>query len=552
VASSADEVAESLVITRRALHEELEPLQVRENPLTVLANQIVAMTMMGQVNIEDAYRTMVRSYAYRNLTREKFDSVLEQLGRIGLIFIGQEEYRRSSRGMTYFYDNLSMIPDERTFRIRELSTRKIVGQLDESFVVSFAEPYATFITRGRSWRIIEILEDELLVEQVKDLGSIPSWVGEDIPVPYEVAMEVGRLRRLENYSDYSGDGDSISTLRKYLEEQRSESKMPSDELLTLEIGRKMAILNACFGSKVNETLSRLISVLLSARIGESVAVITDPYRIVFELPRDIKPSLIVDTIRSIRSDNVESLIRLVIKNSSQLRWRFVHVAKKFGVVEKEADYQSLNFNRLFDAYDDTPLYHEAVDRVLWEDLDLEGTVEVIQKVERGELQFEITGLSPIGRAGLEHSKELIAPQRADHSILMALKGRLEDETMHMTCLNCSAQWRLKVKEAAKVITCARCGGRMIAALPPYAKEDVRLLKKEDLSEEEEKEVKRAFKNASLVMKHGKKALLALAGRGVGPDTAARVLSGFYDTEDDFLRDILSAEIIYARTKKFWD
>jgi ATP-dependent Lhr-like helicase len=93
---------------------------------------------------------------------------------------------------------------------------------------------------------------------------------------------------------------------------------------------------------------------------------------------------------------------------------------------------------------------------------------------------------------------------------------------------------------------------MIAALPSYAKEDVRLLKKEDLSEEEEKEVKRAFKNASLVMKHGKKALLALAGRGVGPDTAARVLSGFYDTEDDFLRDILSAEIIYARTKKFWD
>jgi ATP-dependent Lhr-like helicase len=46
--------------------------------------------------------------------------------------------------------------------------------------------------------------------------------------------------------------------------------------------------------------------------------------------------------------------------------------------------------------------------------------------------------------------------------------------------------------------------------------------------------------------------VTLAGRGVGPDTAARVLSGFYDDEDEFLRDILSAEITYARTKKFWD
>lgn len=150
---------------------------MRECPLTVLANQIVAMTMSGSVNKKGAYETVVRSYPFRSLTRERFEQVLDQIGRIGLVFIGQDEYRKSSRGMRYFYDNLSMIPDERSYNIRELSTRKIVGQLDESFVVSFAEPFATFITRGRSWRIIELKDDELLVEQVKEMGSIPSWVG---------------------------------------------------------------------------------------------------------------------------------------------------------------------------------------------------------------------------------------------------------------------------------------------------------------------------------------------------------------------------------------
>jgi ATP-dependent Lhr-like helicase len=394
-----------------------------------------------------------------------------------------------------------------------------VGQLDESFVVSFAEPYATFITRGRSWRIIEIKEDELLVEQVKEIGSIPSWVGEDIPVPYDVAMQVGRLRRLGNYQDYAGDGEANGRLRNYLEEQRKEAKMPTDQLLTLEMGKKLVILNCCFGSKVNETLSKLLSVLLSARIGESIAVHTDPYRIVLELPRDIRAVTIIDTLKSIRSENVEGLVRLVIKNSSFLRWRFVHVAKKFGAVEKEADYQSINFNRLFDAYDGTPMYDEAVARVLWEDLDLEGTSKAVSMIESGEMQIEVTPLTPIGRAGLEHSKELIAPQRADHSILMALKNRLEEEQMFMTCLNCKSQWRLKVKDAPRQIHCERCGGKMVAALHSYNKDDARLLSKKDLKEEEEIEVRRIYKNASLVNKNGKKALLCLAGRG-GPDTAA--------------------------------
>ncbi|MGD1061281.1 MAG: DEAD/DEAH box helicase [Methanomassiliicoccales archaeon] len=552
VASTPDEIAESLVITRKALHEEIEPLRVRMNPLTVLANQIVAMAMTGVVGIEVAYKTVTRSYPFHSLGRAAFDSVLDQLSHIGLVFIAPEQYRRSSRGMRYFYDNISMIPDERSFKIRDLSTRKIVGQLDESFVISFAEPFATFITRGRSWRVIEVKEDEVLVEQVKEIGSIPSWTGEDIPVPLDVAMEVGRLRRMEGYGDYQGNAESVERLKSYFTEQRSEAKMPSDELITLEVGKRLLILNMCFGSKVNETLSRLLSVLVTARIGESIGVHTDPYRIMLELPRDLKPSLVIDTLKSIKAENVEGLVRLVIRNSSHLRWRFVHVAKKFGAVEKEADYQSINFNRLFEAFDQTPLYDEAVNRVLWEDLDLEGTVAVVKDISDGKLEFDITPLTPIGRAGLQHSRELIAPQRADHRILMALRNRLEEETMTMTCLNCHTQWRLRVREAPRTITCAKCGGRMIAALAPYERENVALLGKVKLTEEEEKEVRRLYKNASLVNKHGRKALVTLAGRGVGPDTAARVLSGFYDDEDEFLRDILSAEITYARTKKFWD
>ncbi len=552
VASNPDEIAESLVITRKAANGELEELRVRPNPMAVLANQIVAMAMVRSVDKEWAYHTVKRSYAFRDLTREDFTSVLDQLVSIGLIFDNVDTFRRSNRGMKYFYDNLSMIPDERTFLIREISTRRVVGTLDESFVVSFAEPYATFITHGRTWRIVEVREDELLVEQVRELGSIPSWVGEDIPVPYEVAMEVGQLRRTEDYSIYRGTKDAVDTLNEYLKEQRDRHPVPSDNKVTLEIGKRMAVLNMCFGSKINETISKVLSVLLSARLGESVGVHTDPYRIVIELPRDIKPSLILETLRSIRSEGVESLVRLVLKSSSYLRWRFVYVAKKFGAIEKDADYRSVNFTRLAEAFEDGPVFEEAVRRVLWEDFDVPGTVKVMKMIESEEISFEITSLSPIGRAGLQHSRELIQPQRADHSILMALKKRLEEESMFLSCLNCQTQWRMKPKDAPVRIICPKCGGMMVAALLPYNRDDIRSSKKERPNEEESKGMKRLYKNASLVREHGGKALITLAGRGIGPDTAARILSGFYENEDEFLRDILSAELNYARTKRFWD
>jgi ATP-dependent Lhr-like helicase len=552
IASTPDEIAESLVVSRRAMAGELEELTVRENPFTVLANQLVSMAMSGQVAIEEAYGTIARSYPYRNLSREDFDSVLDQLGNIGLLFVGNEYFRRSTQGMRYFYDNVSMIPDEKTFKIRDIGSRSIVGSLDESFVVSFAEPYATFITRGRTWRIIEVREDELLVEQVKEIGSIPSWIGEEIPVPFEVAQEVGRLRRLEDIEDYPGENDADRKLRDYLGKQKDGFPMPSDSLLTLEVGKKLAILNACFGTRVNETISRLLSVLLTARLGESVLVHTDPYRIVIELPRDLNPALIIQTLRSIKPDGVESLVRLMMKSSSFLKWRFVYVAKKFGVVEKGADYRTVNFNRLVEVFEGTPLSEEAIGKVLWEDLDLERTIEIIRRIETGDIKFEVGALSPIGKAGLEHSRELIMPQRADHSILVALGNRLEDEVLHLTCVNCTNQWRMKPKDAPKKTLCPRCGSRMVAVLHPYNRDIVKLLKKPNPNEEEKREIQRMYKSANLVMEHGKRALVALSGRGVGPDTAARILSGFYDNEDEFLRDILSAEMNYARTKKFWD
>jgi len=552
LATSPDEVTEALVIARRSDAKELEYFRGRVNPFTVLANQLIAMTMSGRTNRDLAYKIFRRSNSFKTLQREDMDDVLEQLKSIKLIFEDESGFRRSKKGMQYFYDNISMIPDERTYLIRNISTRGIIGTLDESFVASFAEEYALFIAKGRTWRIIEMREDEILVEEAGDVGPVPSWAGSDIPVPFEVAMEVGRMRRKMDLDRYPGDENSFRKVKDYINKQKERWPVPTDATITLETGDRLAILNCCFGSRVNETFGKIYSALLTARLGESIGVSTDPYRIILELPRNVEKKLLEETFMSIRPGTVEALARKTILNSTYLKWRFAHVAKKFGIIEKGADHRFINFNRLFDLHKDTPAYNESINMVLWEDLDIENAELALRLMSEGKIKMEMCGVSHIGLEGITQSKELMQPVRADHSILMALKNRLEDEVLYASCLNCTNQWRTRVKDAPQRFKCPKCGGNMIALLKGYEKESIKNVKKQDRDEQEKKDALRVSRNANLVNEYGSRAAIVLAGRGIGPDGASRILRSMHTDEDEFLRDIMNAEIVYAKTKRFWD
>jgi ATP-dependent Lhr-like helicase len=552
LATAPDEVAEALVVARRSDAKELEYFKGRKNPFTVLANQLIAMTMSGRIDRDLAYKIFRRSNPFKTLQRSDMDDVLEQLKSIKMIFEDENGFRRSKKGMQYFYDNISMIPDERTYLIRDISTRGIIGTLDESFVASFAEPYAMFIAKGRTWRIVEMREDELLVEEAKDVGSVPSWAGSDIPVPFEVAMEVGRLRRKMNLDKYPGDENCFKKVSEYINGQKERWPVPTDETITLETGDRLAIVNCCFGSRVNETIGKIYSALLTARLGESIGVSTDPYRIILELPRNVERKLLEDSFRSIKPGTIEALARLTILNSTYLKWRFVHVAKKFGIIEKGADHRFINFNRLFDLHKDTPAYNEAINVVLWEDLDIKNTEFVIKMISEGKIKIEICGVSNIGLEGITRSKELMQPKRADHSILMALKKRLDEEVLYASCLNCQDQWRVRVSDAPPRLRCPKCGGNMVALLKGYERESIKSIKMKERSDQDKKDAMRVSRNANLVNEYGKRAAIVLAGRGIGPDSASRILRSLYADEDDFLREIMNAEILYAKNKRFWD
>ena len=549
IAYDEDELLEGMVICRRAMAEELEKQVVRSMPLTVLSNQIVAMSSEGTYTPESMYSTIARSYPFVDLTMPRFMELFNFAREFRLIRVEGDAVRRSMRGLHYFYENISMIRDEKTFNIRDIGTRKVIATLDEGFVVSFAEEGAVFITHGRSWRIVELRETEILVEPVGVFGALPSWVGEEIPVPFEVAQEVGRLRRDRNFDDYPVDAESRRKITEYLDGMKGPFILSTDRKVVIEISGRRAIVNACFGTRVNETLSRMIAAIISARSGESVGIDIDPYRIVLDLPRSFRKEWVEEALRSIQPEALDTFMRKIVSNVSYAKWQFLFVGKKFGIIRKDADYRELNLPRLMSSYERTPVMDETIDKTIWESMDIETTGNVLSMITSGAMDIVYAPLSPVGEKGIESTREIYKPARADRGILEALGRRLGDEEFTLLCLYCNAKRKTKAVKEEKRISCWKCGSRMVAALSKYELEE--LHKRED-RDGREKAVRKLRKNANLVMEYGQRALVVLAGRGIGPDSAAKILARHGSDEEQLLKEVLEQEILFARTKRFWD
>ncbi|MFC1787135.1 DEAD/DEAH box helicase [Halobacteriota archaeon] len=567
IATHPDDIAEAWAIVCRAYDDEIESIELYDAGDTI-ANQICGMALQFRdVSIEKILSIISRSYPFRKTTRELLLQIIQQLREQRIIWFDENIVGQNRRTRQYFYENISMIPDKRSYDIYDVIGGRFVGTLDEAFVVNFATLGATFITKGDMWRIVELEENQIKVEPVEDpSGEIPSWVGEEIPVPYGVAQEVGRIRArvasmLESKEDvteklietYPTDASTAKKMIKLVQEQiKDNHPVPTDIRGVIECEDRQIIINTCFGHKVNETLGRVIVSLLTARFGSSVAMEIDPYRIELELPRKLSARQIRDLILDIKPEYIKPIIEITLKSTALFKWKMVHVARKFGVFSRDTDYRFID-DKLLDVFRDTPIYDATMREIFQDKLSIPRTREVLEKMLSGEIELVTSVISPIGLAGRESGKELISPEKADRSIILALKERIMNDRVLLFCVSCK-KWssRRRVKRVPENPECPLCNSRMIAALKPWEREEIKITKRPEKfrSKEDKKRVQRVYINANLVLSHGKTAVIALASRGLGPKSASRVIRRLRD-EDGFYRDIMTAERNYAKTKRFW-
>ncbi len=578
ITTTPDDTFESIAIVDRAERGAVETAGIHHASLDTVANQITGLLMgFGELSAARAYDIVTRAYPFRDLPEADFKAVVRQLSENRILWLEEDEDRIEKSGGTwqYFYANLSMIPDEANYTVEDMASGNVVGTLAERFVVTFGAPGETFVQGGEMWRITEIDDEEetVLVSPIEDpTGEVPSWVGQEIPVPRAVAQHVGRTRadahrRFEEGASREllarGFADRFPldehTASEALEPvERHEGAVPSDDRILVEGFGREIVVNAAFGHTINETLGRLLSALVGQRTGSAVAMEADPYRIELEVPPGITIGDIVEILETTDPDHVAELIELSLKNSDSLKFTLAQVAAKFGALKrwkgKGSSQNRFGKDRLLSALEGTPIYEEAVRVVLHEQLDADGASDVLRLLQSGELELATTNeRTALGQAGRSSGRELLSPENADASVVETVKDRIMEDRVLLACLHCE-EWdrRQTVERVPEQPECPNCGSTRIAALNPWADEVLEAVRTDEKDDEQEKQTERAYRAASLVQSHGKRAVIALAARGVGPRNAAYIINNHREDELDFYRDIIERERQYARTKSFWD
>ncbi len=583
ISTDPDDVMEAGIIAKGSMDQKIEPVKVHERALDALSNQIVGFLLDGVEEIDAIYEQVKRADPYKDLSKETFLSVVKQLQNQRLVWRDEDRISSGQRTWKYYYTNLSMIPDIRRYDIKDMVSGESIGTLDEEFVIGKMEVGTTFITKGEAWEVVEIEEEQIRVEPIDDpYGAIPAWEGELIPVTFKTADKVSELRekvrKLLNEDqteeeiaeklrkEYPTDKKSIKWAVSYLKKQKADAKIPKKDNLLIETYSNFSVIHAPFGTIVNRTLGQIISALLSTRLGTSVGFNHDPYRIAFRFPKKSDKEMVKETIKNIKPDHVKPIFRKIIDKSPLFRWKLLHTAKRFGAIDKDADFSEIQGKRLVESYKDTPIWEETEREIRLEKFNLERLEKIIKKLENGEMDIEEikrgekegpTTLSLPILNELARKGELSLPEKAEREIIKALKRRLKNEQVKLFCLNCK-EWSTltRVRRLPEEPECGNCGAKLLATLPLHKRGVKKALEKQsrglDLDEEEQEYARRARDSANLVITHGKKAILAMSGRGVGPSTASKILSMQYEDDEKFYRDILKAEREYARTHKFWD
>lgn len=538
VSTEPTQILESAVIARRTLSGELEPSRIREMPMSVLANQIISWTVCDKnVDRLTFLNTIKRAYPFRKFNEVELDEMLSLLDKVHQNRTIGKSVRQGPRAMKYFHGNLSLIPDQRTYGVRDITTQKMIGRLDERFILDLSQG-DKIVFRGAVWAIVEI-EEQVTVSPSSSMGELPRWIGEDIPVPFSIAQEASSRLSEGDWENLPITDEARAVLQDFHQSILDEGIMPSPICLSIEQHERLFILNYPGGSRLNRTIGIIISAMLSAKCGYKVGYQFDPYRIIVDAPTRTTVKDMLAIMKGFVS-NIGSLLRFAIKNSPALKSQLLHAARKMGAIDPDADVGRFGMKKLIEAYSDTPLYTEAVERFLFHQLDENGMEKFINDINEGEITVILSPKTAYGYAGLDPYRDYLKPPKSDSSVVVAVKRRLMRTDLLLRCLSCNNTRKRKVKVITKhELVCPQCNSKMIALLHPMEID-------KDVS------AKKLSKSASLARSYGERAAMVIAGRGIGPESAGRILRKQLRDESDLVKAIIESEITYARTRQFWD
>jgi len=589
VTAFADDILEAIAAIRRASNNLLEPIYIHENALDVLAHQIAGVLMdQKQTTVDQVFGTIRRAYPYRNLSKIKFLNVVNYLENLRQLRVEGDLLKKTRGTRPYYYENLSMIPDERRYPIIDIISDRTIGTLGDEFMALRARPGLNFICRGKVWRIVQI-EDETgdvyVVPSEDPMAAIPGWDGEMQPVHLSLAQEVGKIRhevtqelKRAGNSDkltellaerYSTDGSVLRDVVSEIHEHMRQSiPVPTHDHVLIEGFDRYIIVHMCFGEVVNRTFGCIFDAILSDR--EMIAGWwNDGYRILIEMPRKVENqdlSRFSNVLCSLNDKEIDEAFDAYLKARFPFAYKMKFTAERFGALPRGRTMGPARLAQLPTRFEGTPIYEETLREAMLEKVNLNSVRKIISSMKSGEISVSTilrsNEPSPIAHhivSKYADISEFMTPRQILMSNFKRMKMAISSRNIRFLCLSCG-EWstEIRVRDVTEKPTCKRCGSGLLTCLNKGKDpEDIRdLLKRrldgKELAEDELKELTYARRVADLVLSYGKSAILALQVRGVGPETASRILGKMHINEDKFYMDLLKAKIQFLKTRQYWE
>jgi ATP-dependent Lhr-like helicase len=200
-----DELLQAAAALRAVRQGELDRIVIPEQPLDILAQQIVATVATGDIGEEELLQLVRRAYPFRNLPRAVFDQVIEMLSEGIATNRGRRSAHlhrdqvhgilRARRGARLAaITSGGAIPDLANYDVVEEPAGTFVGQLHEDFAVeSLAGD--VFLLGNHSWRIRRVEQGRVRVEDAEGAApTMPFWLGEAPARSPELSRAVSELR----------------------------------------------------------------------------------------------------------------------------------------------------------------------------------------------------------------------------------------------------------------------------------------------------------------------------------------------------------------------
>jgi len=431
-----DDAVESVAIGAAMREGDVEPTQIVQNALDVLAQIVVATVSVDDDWTRDSLFALVRrAYPYHRLSDAAFDEVLEMLsGKYPADISAELDARiiwdrvsgrlsapRSSRMMAVISGGT--IPDRGLYTVN-LPDRTRVGELDEEFVHE-TRIGDVFQLGSSTWRVHAIEHDRVIVLPAPGAPArMPFWHGEYMSRAPHIATRIGELRRAAASAEtpkdiaalakrYESDVASMRSVVNFVREQRGATGVvPDDKHLVVEqfrdeSGSMRVVVHSPFGGRVNAPWGMALANRVREWLGDSrmpeprplfeIQVQTTDDGIMLRLPALSKP-LPLDVIRNLTPDGAHRRVLEEIGSSSLFGARFRMNAARALLLPRGDPrrrmplwlqrLKALDLLQSVREYPSFPILVETYRDVLSDAFDMRALEQVLERIGRDELPMQ--------------------------------------------------------------------------------------------------------------------------------------------------------------------